>query len=81
VIVRVPSKKVVEGIQDQLEGLVSAGGTAAYPLPSFYADNWPVKEQSSLGEVKLMRMHCQRIGYGPEGYANRPHSARRLGGH
>jgi hypothetical protein len=62
VIVRVPAKRVVEHIQGQLEGLISAGGAAKYPLPSFYADNWPPNEQKSVDENKLLTMHCQRIG-------------------
>jgi hypothetical protein len=60
VIVRVPPKKVVENIQGQLEGLVSAQPQASYPLPSFYTENWPGQPQLDKG--KMLTMHCQRIG-------------------
>lgn len=59
VIVRIPAKRVVEDIQEQLESLVS-GTTeqAPYPLPEFYTQNWPHR----LNESGLLTMHCQRIG-------------------
>jgi hypothetical protein len=61
VIVRIPPKKVVEGIQGQLERLVSAQPKAWYPLPSFYTDNWS-QGQPQLSKEGLLTMHCQRIG-------------------
>jgi hypothetical protein len=62
VIVRVPSKKVVEVIQGQLEALAKGGAAAPYPLPDFYADNWTPAEQHSLKKDQLLTMHCLRIG-------------------
>lgn len=62
VIVRVPSKKVVEGIQGQLEALAKAGAEAPYPLPTFYTENWPPLVQHNLNMDELLTMHCQRIG-------------------
>jgi hypothetical protein len=58
VIVRVPSKKVVESVQGQLEALVEGGAEAPYPLPQFYTDNWP----HNLKKDELQTMHCLRIG-------------------
>ncbi len=62
VIVRVPSKKVVEGIQGQLEALAGDGEVAPYPLPRFYTDNWAPSVQHNLNRDNLLTMHCQRIG-------------------
>jgi len=62
VIVRVPSKKVVEVIQGQLETLAKGGAAAPYPLPSFYADNWTPPVQQSLNKDQLLTMHRLRIG-------------------
>ncbi len=63
VVVRIPAKKVVEDIQGQIGSLVSGSAEQArYPLPDFYAQNWPPATQKSLSEIGLLRMHCQRIG-------------------
>ena len=62
VIVRVPSKEVLESIQGQLEALGSDGQEAPYPLPEFYADNWKPSLQHNLNKDELLAMHCQRIG-------------------
>jgi hypothetical protein len=59
VIVRIPTKKVVEDVQGLLEGLLGgAPPETQYPLPHFYTDNWP----RPLDRKQLLMMHCQRIG-------------------
>lgn len=63
VIVRIPSKKVVDSVQGQLEAMASGGREASYPLPDFYIKNWPPSAgQKSLSQDGLLTMHCQRIG-------------------
>lgn len=63
VIVRVPTKKVVEDVQGLLEGLL--GGTppaTPYPFPRFYTDNWPRVWPERLNKDQLLTLHCQRLG-------------------
>jgi hypothetical protein len=63
VVVRIPSKKMINGIEGKLEALVASAPSAQYPLPQFYTDAWPDgAPQKSLNHDDLLKMHCQRIG-------------------
>jgi hypothetical protein len=61
VIVRLPSKRVLEAIQGQLEHAASVQ-QEPYPLPAFYQENWKPAGQKALAKDELLKMHCQRIG-------------------
>jgi hypothetical protein len=62
VIVRLPSKEVLQNIKGQLDA-IAASGDAPYPLPAFYTTNWPpTSVPIALDADGLTRMHCQRIG-------------------
>jgi hypothetical protein len=61
VIVRLPSKRVLEAIQGQLEHAASVQ-QEPYPLPAFYQENWKPAGQKALAKDELLKMHCRRIG-------------------
>jgi hypothetical protein len=64
VIVRVPSKQMVENVEHKLHGGIDSDHPSiAYPfLPQFYKDTWNQQAQKALDENELLRMHAQRIG-------------------
>jgi hypothetical protein len=63
-VVRLPSKDLVEAAEADIKALVrKQGGRAAYPMPKFYANEAFAKQpQAEFGIDELMSFHCERIG-------------------